>query len=291
MDLKDILTEGRVPFRTPGEHHHTTQGWVQVDCPDCSPGSQKWRLGLSLTKRGANCWTCGRKKFFPIMKTLLNVNGKVLFDLLGGIDFKVAKELRKTGTYKEPPSLGKLWKAHTAYLRHRGFDPKKLVRLWDLQGIAQSSRLAWRIFIPITLQGQNVSWTTRSISDKVDKRYIAASVEEEAISHKELLYGEEYCRHAVIVHEGPFDVFRTGPGAVCTFGTGFSRPQVLRLSKFPVRVVCYDSTADGKKASDDLCSQLEGFDGDTYQVFLKAKDAGSASRTEISKLRNRFLGG
>ena len=150
-----------------------------------------------------------------------------------------------------------------------------------------SVRLPWRLFIPFHIHGEVVSWTTRSIGQN-GLRYVSASSDQEKVNHKSILYGEDFCRHAVIVHEGPFDVWRTGPGAVATCGTGFSRSQLLRLSNYPVRVICFDNEKQAQQRATELCDLLEPFPGETIQVTLDAKDAAEASDKEINQLR-RFL--
>ena len=88
----------------------------------------------------------------------------------------------------------------------------------SLQGIGLHPRLPWRLFIPIHSHGRPISWTTRSIGTKDKKKYITASPAEEAAPHKQTLYGLDYCRHTVIVVEGPLDAWNIGPGAAATYG-------------------------------------------------------------------------
>lgn len=174
---------------------------------------------------------------------------------------------------------------HKRYLAGRGFDPDLLEKLWRLEGIGISSRLGWRIYIPIIYRDQRVSWTTRAIGDQVAQRYISASAEEEAINHKELVYGLDYCHHSVVIVEGPADAWAVGPGAGALFGTTFSTAQVAKLARVPYRFVCFDSSTEAQKRAQDLCGQLCAFEGQTVNVQLNAKDPGSADKSELSKLR------
>jgi len=193
------------------------------------------------------------------------------------------------GKLEMPRGVAPLQYAHHNYLRGRKFKVKKLERLWEIKGIGIAAELSWRIFIPIFYNGTMVSWTTRSIVDKHKDRYVSASPKQESIDHKELLYGEDYCRHSVVLCEGPTDVWRIGPGAVCSFGTTYSRSQVLKLSQYPVRVICYDDEPEAQHRADELCNLLAPFDGDTFKVTLNAKDPGEALEEEIEELRQRFL--
>lgn len=130
-----------------------------------------------------------------------------------------------------------------------------------------------------------VSWTTRTIGNGV--RYLSARPEEEKLNHRHLLYGEDLVPgHAIIVHEGPADVWRTGPGAVATFGTGFQRSQILKLSRYPTRVVCFDNEPAAQEMADKLCDLLVPFPGRTINVRLESgKDAADCDEEEIEQLR------
>lgn len=288
MKIESLLRSYKVPFIAEGDHHCRT-GWIQLHCPDCpNKGADKWHLGYSLAGGYMNCWKCGPKRTLNVLQQLTNERWDVLKKLLGDVDSEVPKTKPK-GTLKLPDGVGKLLPAHKFYLRNvRGFDVSNLKRLWGIKGIGIAPKLAWRVFIPITLRGQTVSWTTRSINDK-GLRYWSAGEQEESIPHKTLLYGEDYARHSIIIVEGPLDVWAIGPGAVATCGTGFSREQIKRMIAYPIRVVCFDKDATAQQRAERLCDQLMAFPGDTYNVTLTGKDAASSPKTEVRKLRKRFL--
>jgi hypothetical protein len=212
--------------------------------------------------------------------------------LLTDLDIPVEKKETKSGKLILPSGLGKLLTCHKDYLRGRGFNPKTIRDLWRIQGLGREGKrenssyydLTWRIFIPIIYKGQIVSWTTRSLRDD-GSRYISASEEEEAIPHKNLLYGEDYATTAISIHEGPTDVWAVGSGATATLGTGWTPAQVLRMSRYARRVVCFDNQPEAQARARKLCSLLEVFPGETLNVVLDAKDAGSAAPGELKKFR------
>jgi hypothetical protein len=72
---------------------------------------------------------------------------------------------------------------------------------------------------------------------------------------------------------------------VGTLGIDFTTPQVLLLSQFPVRYICYDSSPDAQRRAKELCEQLSVFPGKTRNVELNAEDPGSAKKKEILSLR------
>jgi len=182
---------------------------------------------------------------------------------------------------------------HKRYLEKRGFDWKKLVQLWDLQGTgAAGGRLAWRIIIPVYQDNQIVTWMSRRITDQ-EPRYAAASPSESLVPIDRCVYGIDYCRNSAICVEGSADVWAIGPGACSTFGVRVSHAQTETLSKFPLRCVLFDA-GDLERAAQqrakDLCDKLSIFPGRTVRVILETgKDPGSCSEEEREQLRKEFL--
>jgi hypothetical protein len=198
------------------------------------------------------------------------------------------EEKRRNNKLIVPPNAGMLLQAHRQYLINRGFDPDALVRLWGIGGIGIDSKLMWRVYIPVIVEGQTVSWTTRSLVDE-GPRYINSPKEHELISLKHTLYGIDYVRHATVVVEGCIDAWRIGPGAVATFGLAYTPAQLTLLSKIPVRCVAFDNEIVAQKTADRLCRELQSFPGVTYRAVIHSSDPGSANQQEVEEIRNRFL--
>lgn len=291
MTLEELLSELEIEYKRHGEHHHTSSGWLSVDCPFCSPEAKRFRLGINESSFGCSCWTCGRQSLTECLTLLAKRPRKAVQSLLDSLEDRPATRIEKiSGSLKIPAGVGELKEAHIKYLLARGFpDTAQLVDRWRIGGIALDKRLAWRLFIPVHQQDRMVSWTTRSISSKASLRYINADPEEEAVPIKSVLYGADHCTNCCVVVEGPFDVWKIGPGAVCTFGTQYTQAQLLQISRFPVRVICFDSEPQAQKQAQKLIEELQPFPGKTYRAVLDAKDPGSASETELSELRKRFL--
>jgi hypothetical protein len=130
-----------------------------------------------------------------------------------------------------------------------------------------------------------VSWTTRATGESNPRRYISANADQSKFSIKDVLYGADYCKHTVIVFEGPVDVWKIGPGATALIGLQYSRAQLMQIARFPKRYICLDSTPDAQKVAMKLCTDLMMFSGKTYNIKLDAKDAGEASDKEVEKLK------
>jgi DNA primase len=206
------------------------------------------------------------------------------------VEREVPIEKKPRGKLVLPKGIIPLKTTHKNYLTNiRKFKVDELERLWEIKGMGIHASMPWRIFIPVFYLGTMVSYTTRTIRDDTERRYWSADPEHEAISHKELLYGEDYCRNTVVVCEGPTDVWRIGPGAVCTFGTTFTGAQVEKISKYPRRVICFDDESESQRQANELCSALEVFSGETVNIVLEGGKDPDSSRSEAKQIRQQFL--
>lgn len=289
MRLQELFDRLGVDYRESGSEH-CRPGWVQTDCQWCSPRWSHFRLGWNLSGLYANCWACGR---VDAAKTLAYMTGEPV-QALRPLFRTLSKERPVTahrGVLVLPKGIGPLLPAHDKYLQGRGLNPRQLEKLWGVKGIGPlGGKLSWRIFIPVVEKGELVSWVTRSISKDHATRYRSASPGEEILDHKTLLFGEDLVRNTVLVTEGPFDVFAVGPGAVCTFGTGFRRPQVRKLARYPRRVICFDADGPGEKRAGELADLLEPFPGETLVVHLRdGKDLAESRFNTLEVLRDTFL--
>jgi len=289
MKFQDILTEYNIPIAPEG-HHHCRPNWIQIDCPFCGKDSQKWHLGYSVENNFFNCWRCGSHNIITTLVEITNKRYYQIKQMLDGLDIPRIKREKSKGRLILPRGIKKLRSAHIKYLRSRGFDWQKLEQLWGIQGIGVASKLSWRIFIPIIYHSQIVSWTTRSVlGNKYVSRYISAGEKEESIPHHELLYGEDFARGAIIVNEGVTNAWRIGPGAVATFGVGYSQKQLEHISRYLIRAICFDNEPEAQKRARKLVNDLSVFPGDTFNVVLDEKDAAEESNENIKRLRKEIL--
>jgi len=292
-NVTQILERYHVPFVT--QHHHVRSGWIGVDCPFCSPGWQKYRLGFEERTNRVNCWQCGLQKGPNVLAMLCRISHAEAVKLWNSLPRTRAEDTAVVydpdKVLVKPAGIGPLQAAHEKYLSKRGFDPDVLHQLWMVGGIGISSKLQWRIYIPIMDEkGKTVSWTTRTIDDTAERRYHSASEKEEIYPHKHLIYGEHLLRYSVVIVEGPFDAWAIGPGSGCTFGTSYTKEQVMRLAKYPNRVICFDASADAQQRADALAKQLAPFDGLTINIQLETgDDPASADKHELQELREQFL--
>lgn len=290
MNLEDILRDHRIHFDTSGKGKNR-QGWINMKC--CYCGRDPY-LGYSIDGRAFSCWNCGTHGVAETLARLTGMSYAEANQISRGLPkTETTIKRRERGKLVLPNDLGPLQSVHKKYLKSRGFDPDRLVQLWNLQGIGKlGGRLAWRIFIPVYLDGEIVTWTTRRITN-AEPRYLSASPAESILPIDQCLYGIDYCRTAVLCVEGPADVWALGPGSVCCFGLRFSDTQKETLSKFPLRGTLLDGgsmEAAAQRRAREICRQLSILPGTTLNVILETgNDPASASEEELTQVRNRFL--
>ncbi len=291
MQFQEVLSGLGVPYLSSGAGGHTREGWINFACPFCGGGKHRDSMGYNLSAGFLNCYRCGGHNAVETVAELGQISFKEAKKLLEGVESNRSLVIPdKRGKLVLPKGIREMQKAHRKYLRRRGFDPDEIAKLWGVQGIGHASRLKWRLFIPIELDGETVSWTTRAISDEASLRYISASAEEEKVNHKTVLYGEQYARrHSCCILEGPFDVWRGGPGYLGTCGTGYSRAQVARMAKYLRRGIWFDNEPEAQRRARELADMLSPFPGETFVINSDSKDPDSASDKEWRQVR-RTLG-
>lgn len=291
--IDDVLISRGV-VTADSSHHHVRPGWIGADCPYCSPGWGKFRLGVEIRTGRIHCWVCGRLKPVKALADLLAISHDQAYVIyrrhFRDAHLRDVEAQESIGVLKVPKGVGPLLPPHIKYLKSRGFEPVTISSTWDVQGIGIHKSLQWRLFIPVyDPNGRMRSWTTRSIRDN-GLRYRSASPEEESAPLKTLLYGEHLVKSTIAIVEGPADAWAIGPGAAATLGVAYSKAQLSRLSRFTSRIVCFDAAPDAQRRADELCTILSSLPGTTVNVrFETGDDPGSADPEEIEEFRSAYL--
>jgi DNA primase len=153
--------------------------------------------------------------------------------------------------------------AHAKYLASRGYDWRELVAQYDIRFTGPIAYVdtprgkihyRWRIIIPVYVDGMMVNFTSRDITGHSEARYKSAPDDIANMPGGAVVYNLDNVEQGgrIALMEGPFDVWRVGPGAVGMLGTIFTEEQLLLIcNKQPSRVyVVYDSGAS------DVAKQL-----------------------------------
>lgn len=199
---------------------------------------------------------------------------------------------KPTGKLKLPTGTAAIGPAHRKYLEGRGFDPELLERKYGLLGTGPAGSLPHRIVAPIFFRGCMVSWQARDITGRAELRYISASPADEEMPHKETLYNIDNCRgRAVIVVEGITDVWLLGDDCLATFGTKFTKAQVLLLAMYRQVFVVYDGEPEAQRQARRLCRILSGLGVVAANILLDGGDPGDMGQDEAQRLKSELIGG
>lgn len=127
--------------------------------------------------------------------------------------------------------LDELPKGHPArrWLKHQGFDPDKLARLYDLSFCQESEDplTRHRIIIPVRMRAKHQGWQSLSTTHTDKYKYFSAP----GLKTSELIYNFDQAREyetPVIVQE-PTEVWAFGRMAMCPLGASPSDKQVQIL--------------------------------------------------------------
>ena len=200
--------------------------------------------------------------------------------------------------FKFPKPYGKLNEQGKAYLTKRKFDPEYLEREWGIRQTGPVSLLDGisygnRILIPIRWNRKTVSFQTRDITSKSDRKYLACPMRREVMHHKNIVYGKQagWLEEPLIVVEGVTDVWRLGKHAVATFGTSFKMEQVLLLSKIAEKfVILFDGEPHAQEQAKKLAIKLKVL-GKKVVVETVEGDPGDMEQKDADYLVKQFRKG
>ncbi len=288
MDLTEWLDSHQISWSR--EHKHSRTGWTQIkSCPRC--GSTNYHLGITDNVDRASCYVCGSHSVPGLLKTLSGHPWKEVYEFLGKRDYVIRETQEHQGRYTPPTNLLPIDDVHDAreYVKSRDMDPDYLEYVWGCQATNGLSNYPFRLFIPVIRNKRPVSWTARATRGQ-QPRYQTARAEEKSFDEKKWLLGLDMVRKTTIVCEGPLDAARMGPGAVATFGLAVTSDQLLLISQISERYICFDNSPEAQKIADKLCESLSVYPGKTVRMVVDADDPGSASKSEVRKVRDFVFG-
>lgn len=302
MDLISLYQDYGVNYAQEG-HRHWRPGWVNSECPFCT-GNPGYHLGYNEDDEYFYCWRCG---WHPILLTLsfqLPLKKRQIAEILRGQNGisnisqlqipKSNKKLEKKN-FRIPSSTEPLNALHKRYLIKRKFDPHELEKTWNIVGTGPISLLdkvnfKHRIIVPIIWDGQEVSFTSRDITNRHPLKYISCPENREIIHHKSILYGrQERWKSSGICVEGPADVWRLGVSSFATFGIQFTSRQVREIAKNFKRVaVMFDDDPQATVQANKLIAELKFRNVDAFKVDIK-NDPGDMDQSEANYLVKQLI--
>lgn len=259
------------------------EGWygeeLRADCPFCDDSRQ--RLGVNSRSKLWHCFNCdasGNVTAFLIRALGITYEAAVEMILEGrdrrpGLEElrvrKVHREAKFTTavnkaesvnmprefeplTLPETPRNARFWK----YLRRRRYDPD-LIQSYGI-GFARSGWCAWRVIVPIMVDGQLASYVARAVDDSVVPKYRSPP----GSNNADLLFNLERMagREEVVLMEGVFDCLRLPDMAVATLGAHLSMAQhtLLLRAGFQRAIICWDTDDTGQPQAYEAARALRG---------------------------------
>jgi DNA primase len=184
---------------------------------------------------------------------------------------------------------------HQRYLLDRQFDPFKIEQEWGIKGTNHiDPYYKFRIIAPIWFNNQIVSYQARDITGQQNPPYRACRPEDEVMSHKDVLYGNDFARGtSIVVVEGITDAWRLGAGAVATFGVKWTVAQAMKIVQHPYWnkvFILYDPDDAGQAGGVALFHFLRGFMDNVELLEMSGfSDPGSMPDSEARYLMRKEL--
>jgi len=254
MNLEDFFNINDIKCWTSGKN--VSQGWINIRCIFC--GDKSNHLGIRKSDLKASCWKCGGHYFPSIVKEIIGCSMSEAKSMISEIDRKIKIEhgdknkskrakriILPSNASKEFPSI------HLRYLKLRNFNPRKLIKEYDLLSCYLSGPFKFRIIIPIFYDHKMVAYTSRDVTDTQKQKYKMAKDKNCIVPASSLLYnfdtveenGDAFCM------EGPTDVWRFGKGAFCLLGVALTNEKLIRIAKRKINnlYVLFDNDSTGIK--------------------------------------------
>lgn len=271
-------------------HPKVSNGYVGFCCPFCH--DQNYKAAFNVSIGYATCWVCGKLNTIETIEMLVGGSRNEARRIFG----EYLTDNRRSGMERQPrskgtatqvslPDTGSFTRKEDAYLVARGL--RSRADQYSIRGGGVIGKWAFRIVFPITLDGNIVSATGRTIAN-VEPRYLTLAPHEEIVTHKSLLLNEDKVRgnHIVLV-EGVIDSIRGGPGFVASFGLSLTEEQIMRLTGYRKISILPDSEEKAWRAWNNLGDTLCALGMDDVEIVKQdmGKDIGDMSEDEIVDLR------
>lgn len=286
--------------------------WLEVRCPFC--GDRKYKGAVNIRSGAYHCWKCGSHGIFDFVSASsgCGTDAKEVYRALdpyridGGSVMDVVrddgrereqgiirKEMMKRERGLPVPGSPVVSKAMKRYLRGRGFNANYLIDRYDLRDGGIYGEWAYRIIIPIYVDGKVVSWQGRHIGDN-PMRYKAASLAE-SLDIKEELYNLDNCRRRrVIVVEGIFDCWRLGDDCCAVFGISVMDAQIMKLAeRFDEIYFLFDPEEKARRMAEECARKVDMLGKKAYVLDMsdtESGDPGELTAEEVVQVKKLVFG-
>jgi DNA primase len=300
FDICEYLDSIGVQYSHSGKN--VTENDIGIECPFCPDGDPSNHLGIHLETKVFNCWRCGASG--TAVKLIMSLEQIGFKSALRKIEYQtkhrkdltrnIHAHVRERATGFDRIGLpseceADLLDMHREFLEIRRFDPDYIFHKYNLQSVGKNSqKWKFRLIIPIYVNRRLVAWTSRDVTGQANIAYRHAPIEDCLIPVKETLYNVDTVKDTAIVVEGPLDAWRIGDGAVCTFGTQYTREQLRLLSNLHRVFVLFDF--DARDLAKNFGADLGLFVNQTEILELEHGDPADMDQADVNELRRMVFG-
>ena len=299
FDITAFLQDYDVDYKNSGKNIGVN--WLGIEeCPFC--GVNGYHFGINLITKRFHCWGCEEKgnpeRFIKeITNSSWNKTKEILLKYTSD-DVLIPEDRISGKKVILPTDIIPINSKGIKYLKNRGFDTTTLIPKYKLEQTDIFSKLKqgsmsldyrWRIFIPIYMNRELVSYTARDYTGKRSPKYQHPYIESCIIPPSSCIYNIDTVKDRCIVVEGPTDVWKLGDGAVSIQGITYTKKQIKFLNEKNLSkiVVMFDYGKENEARS--LAHQLATICSDVRIASLKDGDPGDLDPVEALKIKHELL--
>lgn len=293
MNIKMFLQQNGIKVWDSGEN--VSKGHINIKCLFCDDDFN--HLGINLKTLKCNCWRCGKKHISKIIMRVLNCPYGEAKSIVKSFDIALLindkkYDLNQSDIINLPEGASKKFPNKALrYLESRGFNPKYLIKKYDLYYCNfANQRYKFRIVIPIYMDHKLISFTCRDITDIQTPKYKTAT-NKDAIRSAIFNYDNiEKFGNAILV-EGPMDAMKLGDGAFSCLGVSITPEREKLIAKKCIEnlYILYDNDKTGIRKSEENESILENIVKRIHIMKLKGiNDPAELTFDRVLQLRSHF---
>lgn len=299
-DAEQYLTERRIDFSK--NDKNSTEGWIQVRCLWCDDPSK--HLGINEDSNWINCWRCGPRgtlvDFVVEYDKVSHTKARQILSTFPKpfIESSYEESPIKFSSLEMPIGTGPINEKNSSlvhrFLSLRGFDPKFICEKYKLLYPKRDylGKYKFRIFIPIFLNHEIVTFQTRDVTNESFHPYLSWPDDKSERPIKHCLYEIDKIKDVAVIVEGVIDQWKLGDGAIATFGINFTKEQIKLLSdKRPKKTyILFDPEPTALEQAEKLARSI--WFSETIVLELENwSDPGDMPIEKGRELMNSLLGG
>lgn len=295
FDVRKYLDDKHIQYFESGKN--VSAGWIGMACLWCPDPSH--HLGIHLDDKRVTCWRCGpHGDAIGLVMKIERVDANRAKTIALRYYDPLAPPMSiirqpTTGTIELPTSASPTFMdTHMQWLVHRGFTPPEhYIQKYGLLCSYIDPDWGYRIIIPIYIDHRLVAWVGRDVTGKSDIPYKNSRIEESIIDPKHCLYNIDTVKKVILIVEGVTDVWRIGDGAVCTFGTVWTKKQLMLIRDVHTAHILFDAEEEAQESAQRLASLLTNIVNRVKIWSTEGKnDPAELTDEEARKFRREIFG-